>query len=113
MFLLFRADAFRSEVAAAVGYTLTLAVVLTDSYSVNKELAVMGSTVSVTVGSRLTDSAQCIPFAASAIASSLVATTVATTETIALASAFVVRRIAAAAMGCSSFVAEPLSSGSG
>ena len=109
MFFLFRADAFKSEVTAAVGYTLTLAVVLTDSYSVNRELEVMGSTVSVTVGSRLTDSAQCIPFAASAIASSLVAAA----ETIALASAFEVRRIAAAtAMGCSSFVAAPLSSGS-
>ena len=88
-------------------------MVLTDSYSVNRELAVMGSTVSVTVGSRLTDSAQCIPFAASAIASSLVAA-VATTETIALASASEVRGIAAtAAMDCSSFVATPLSSGSG
>ena len=85
---------------------------LTDSYSVNRELAVMGSTVSVTVGSRLTDSAQCIPFAASAIASSSAAA-VATAKTTALASAFEVRRIAAAAMGCSSFVAAPLSSGSG
>ena len=109
----FRVDAFRSEVAAAVSYTLTLAVVLTDSYSVNRELAAMGSTVSVTVGSRLTDSAQCIPFAASAIASSSVAA-VATAETIALASTSEVRGIvAAAAMGCSSFVATPLSSGSG
>ena len=51
-----------------------------------------------------------MPFTASAIASSLA---VAATETIGLASAFVVRRIATAAMGCSSFVAAPLSSGSG
>ena len=53
-----------------------------------------------------------MPFTASAIASSLVAAAAAT-ETIDLASAFVVRRIATAAMGCSSFVAAPLSSGSG
>ena len=47
MFFLFRADAFRSEVA--VNYTPTFAEVLTDSYSVIREMPVMDRTVSVTV----------------------------------------------------------------
>ena len=72
----------------------------------------MDRTVSVSVGSLLTDRAQqCIPFVASAIASSLVAVA---TETIAHASTF--RGIAAAVavvMGHSSSVAASLSSGSG